>query len=263
MDKGLQAIFNAPIGTAILADLKARGVGMIRADLQGVLDEAVFDLILSEIQGAGLRPLAIITPGQAFWLRHASTLDVEVLNEPDLAGWTPRAYTTMFYEVCDAIGPQHRLWAGGASNCSRSRLAWLTNVVLDLPPGVGVSVHRYPKNGAKPCDPQVGFRTRGEEMAHLRRIVGDRPWGCSETGYHTGPQKAGWRPFTRRWRWTDGEIAAFAAQEWAWWREAGAAYAIWYQLNDGLSGDPLDRFGIRYATGEWKPVARMFQEAPC
>jgi hypothetical protein len=96
-------------------------------------------------------------------------------------------------------------------------------------------------------------------MDYLLRVVGGRPWGVSEFGYHTGPQKTGWWFWTRRWQWTDTQVAAFARADWLRWKAAGAEFACWYQVGDG----PVDpyRYGIRAFDGSWKSVSETFREA--
>jgi hypothetical protein len=258
MIKALQAGFGDPLGASLLADLKALGVGMVRLDVQMLVSPLDVQARVAEVLAAGLKPLVIILPDQASWLPKYPPLDVEVVNEPDLAGWDPAAYADAVCHADAQLQGPHTIWAGGVSNCSRKKLDWLAQVVMRLPPRFAVSVHRYPKNGATPAAPQEGFRTRNDEMRALLKIVGPRPFGNSEVGYHTGPQKTGHLWWTRRWHWTDGQVAAFAMQEWQLWREAGARFATWYQLNDGTGLDPLDHYGIRYLDGTWKPVSRTF-----
>ena len=260
MLRALQAGFGDPLGATLLGDLKARGVQMVRLDLQRVPTAPMAYSLIDEAVRAGLRPLLIILETQAAWFESALGYDLEILNEPDLAGWRPSHYAEVVREVAHVLQGRHRLWAGCVSNCTAAKLAWLTNVVGWLPPEIGITVHRYPAQGGRPTDPQTGFRSREAEGAAIRAIAGARPWGCSEFGFHSGEQKTGWWFWAKRWRWTDAQIADFVRQEWAIWAQAGATFACLYQLADGLSNDPLDRYGIRYATGEWKPVADTFTQ---
>ena len=260
MVKSLQAGFGEPLGAPLMTELYSRGVRGVRLDMQGVTDASTLCALTDEALNAGLRPLLIINAMQPEWIPSRVPLDIEFINEPDLAGWSASRYATALCLVERRLDGKHRLWAGGVSNCTKNKLRWLADVVRQIPLGIGVSVHRYPKNGAKPIDPQEGFTTRAEEMRAIRAVAGARPWGCSETGYHTGPQKSGWWLWTKRWQWTDNQVAAFARQEWALWESAGAEFCIWYQLNDGVSGDPIDHFGIRRLDGTWKPVSETFKE---
>jgi len=259
MIKGLQVGFGAPVGAHTCNALRDLGVRMARLDMQPVTDAALFEAITREALVAGLRPLLIIRPEQAAWLSDAPMLDLEVLNEPDLTGIAPVAYAAQVNNVYMINGGRHRIWAGSLSNLIPSRLVWLARALALVPSQVGVTVHRYPKNGATPNEPQQGFKTRDAEMDALRRVVGNRPWGCSEFGYHTGPQKTGWWFWTKRWQWTDTQVAAFARVDWLRWNAAGAQFACWYQVNDG----PVDPYcyGIRAFDGRWKPVSETFREA--
>lgn len=260
MLRGLQAGFGDPLGAALLGHLAARGVQMVRLDLQGVPTAPMAFTLIDEAVRAGLRPLLIIQPAQAPWFTTAIGYDLEILNEPDLHGWRPHDYAAAVREVAHTLDGRHRLWAGCVSNCSSVKLAWLRNVVGELPLEVGLTVHRYPKNGGRPTDAQVGFRSREAEVEAIRALAGDRPWGCSEFGFHNGEQRTGWWLWTKRWHWTDDQVAAFVRQEWELWALAGASFAVLYQLNDGQSGHPLDRYGIRRLDGSWKPSADTFTE---
>lgn len=261
MQRGLQAGFGDPLGAPLLADLRGRGIDLVRADLQHVTQPETAGGLIAELLDAGVRPLLIVRPEQVGWIPAGTTLDLELLNEPDLAGWSPEHYATAICVAYAELAGRHRLWVGSVSNCSRERLAWLARVLPQVPGNLGVTVHRYPKNGGRPSEGQTGFKSRLAEFEALRRIVGARPWGCSEFGYHGGLQQTGWWFWRKRWRWTEAQVAGFAAMEWQFWEQAGAAFAIWYQLNDGPASDPIDSFGIRRLDGSWKPVAETFRES--
>jgi len=260
MVKALQVGFGEPVGAAVLADVRGLGVQMVRIGSYGLTrmpDAETANAMVNEVLVAGLRPLVVIRPEHASWFPPSPTLDLEVLNEPDLTGMLPEAYAAQVNAVYATVAGRHRIWAGSLSNLIPKRLAWLARVLALVPPQVCVSVHRYPKNGATPNAPQEGFKTRAAEMDALRRVVGTRPWGVSEFGYHTGPQRTGHWFWTKRWQWTDTQVAAFARAEWLLWRNAGAQWACWYQIGDG----PVDpyRYGIRTFDGRWKPVSETFR----
>ena len=261
MQKGLQAGFGASLGADLLYALRDRGVALVRLDLQHAPTGEVARALVQEVLDARLRPLGIIRPEQAAWFADLTpAVDLELLNEPDLAGWAPAHYRVAVETAWRALEGRHRLWAGSVSNCTHGTLGWLMNVVQGLPAGVGVTVHRYPKNGGWPDEPQAGFRSREDELARIVAIMGARPWGCSEFGYHTGPQARGWWLWRRTWRWTDLEVARFVREDWGRWAIAGAAFAVLYQVQDGPGADPIDQFGIRRRDGTWKPVADTFRE---
>jgi hypothetical protein len=253
---GLQSGFGSLLGPALTADLRALGFGMLRLDCQQVVSADVFRGLVREVQDAGMTPLCIVSPENILAIPNdCSGLDLEVINEADLRGMSPASYLSAVLTVYEHVEGRHRIWAGGVSNTTASKLRWLRSVVVALPSDVGVTLHRYPKNGEGPAAPQDGFRARADEFRAIRSLVGQRPWGCSEHGHHTGPQSKGWWLWRRTWRWTDGQVADFGRQEMKLWRDAGASFAVWYQLNDGVGADPLDRFGIRRLDGSWKPVA--------
>ena len=257
MIKGLQVGFGEPVGAAVMTDLYALGVRMARLDMQPVTDQQLFEAITREALVAGLRPLLIIRPDQAAWLPDTPMLDVEVRNEPDLTGVSPEAYAAQVNAVYATVAGRHRAWAGSLSNLIPTRLAWLARVLALVPPQVCVTVHRYPRKTYGPDAPQEGFRSRFAEVSRLREVVGARPWGVSEVGYHEASETRGWWFWKKHVQWSEMQIASFARWEFAFWANAGAQFAVWYQIGDG----PVDpyRYGIRAFDGTWKPVSETFR----
>jgi hypothetical protein len=260
MIKALQAGFGSMLGAPLLGQLRALGVGMVRLDMQPATDPQLFEAITREALVAGLRPLLIIRPDQAAWLPDAPMLDVEVGNEPDLTGIAPEAYAAQVNAVYATVAGRHRVWAGSLSNLIPKRLAWLARVLALVPPEVGVTVHRYPRKTYGPEAPQEGFRSRFAELSRLREVVGARPWGVSEIGYHGASETRGWWLWKRRVQWSELQVTAFAKWEFDFWRNAGAAFCVLYQLNDPPPPDPYT-YGIRAFDGTWKPVSETFREA--
>jgi len=258
MQRGLQVGFGELIGPDLLRALAALGFTLIRCDMQPVLEPRHFRILLDEVLAAGLNPMPIIRPEQSTWLPSTPALDIEVLNEPDLTGWAWRDYAANVNAVCTAVDGRHRVWAGSLSNLTPSRLGWLQRVIGSIPVSVGITVHRYPKNGADDAAPQEGFKSRDAEIEWLKTIIEGRRWGCSEFGYHTGPQRRGHLWWTERWHWTDAQVAAFTQRDLRRWEAWGAEFAVYYQVNDGSGGGPIDRYGVRRLDGTWKPVAKVF-----
>jgi hypothetical protein len=264
MMHGLHVGFGSLIGGDLLAELRERGVQMVRSDYLHVQVPLDIEYLINEVLDAGLVPLAVIRPDQASWLPSAvdvGPLDVEIWNEPDIGTpptmrMSPAEYA---FEVRYArtLSGCHRLWTGVISNLDVDSLEWLkASIAAGWPEDVGVSIHRYPPNGGRPEHPQQGFGSREHEVDRLRAIIGDRPFGVSEFGYHRGEQslRQGW--FGRkRWRWTPEEQAQFTAWEFEFWRAMGAAFACAYQINSGTGPGYLDQFGWRDADGAWLPVA--------
>lgn len=259
---GLNVGFGAPIGPELLAALRERGVQMVRLDCQGVSD--IRPLII-EVQEAQLIPIIIIRPSRALWVPpDLGPLDVEISNEPNL-GTPPAArqtsieYAIDVQHVAEALGDTHRLWAGVISNLDRKALQWLRESIDHWPAQVGVSVHRYPPTGAGPAVAHAGHEQRENEVAELQGIIGNRPWGVSECGYHTAEWSTGWWLWRHAHRLTDQQVAEYTAWEADFWTQQNARFFCAYQINDGLSPHYNDHFGWRDINGNWKLVADTFR----
>ena len=222
-------------------------------------------------RAAGLRPLVVVMSIDEIdtW---AEGLDLEFMNEPDGTvdvQMTPQLYAAHAYRFIHKCRQFHaRPWVGVVSNTHAAGLEWLRQMLLVLrpDPSVGVTIHRYHPPGARGWwTPHVGASSRANEVTQFREIVGDRPWGISEFGYHTAPQiKVKWLPKWwpgNTWRWTDEQVAENVRQEWTFWAAQGAEFAVLYQINDGPTNTREDRYGIRYLDGAWKPVAGVLRAA--
>ncbi|MGE3276713.1 MAG: hypothetical protein AB7O67_16500 [Vicinamibacterales bacterium] len=254
---GLQAGFGDPIGVDTLKALRARLVDGVRLDVRGAASEAWVRALIGEAYSVGLEVLAIASLREMLWLPAGTAVELE--NEPDLNGPSATEYAERAREAIQIAHARGlRLWVGAVSNLNRRGLDYLAAVVGAIPArGVGVTVHRYP-HGSDAMTPHDGFASRDAEVAALRRIIGDRPWGVSEFGYHTAPRRRlAWLPWWTT-RWTDAEVGRFVAWEWAFWRRQGARFAVLYQLNDGPTEAAEDRYGIRTVDGAWKPSACLF-----
>ena len=95
------------------------------------------------------------------------------------------------------------------------------------------------------------FATRETEVAQLRALIGNRPFGVSEFGYPTN--RHGWGPFTSQI--TPDQAAILIRAEIAFWARVGARWSVIFQLNDGPTEMRENRFGIRAFDGTWKPAA--------
>jgi hypothetical protein len=263
--RGLQAGFGDLLGAQTLADLRAIGVQLVRLDCQKASPKGT-EVLVREVLDAGMVPYPIIRDAaQLHYLPPG--LNVELMNEPDLNGPTPVEYERAVLSMAEhAEDVGVRLWAGCISNLNQRGLRYLRAAgVKRWPDRVAVSVHWYP-HGDSNRNAHPGFISRDHEVAELRALIGDRPWGVSEFGFHTTARKVSWLD---RWigvsgaAWTDAQVAAMVAGEWAFWEEAGAVGAVLYQVNDGPSAGSakpaaLDTFGIRRLDGSWKPVAATF-----
>ena len=142
------------------------------------------------------------------------------------------------------------LWCGAVSNLDQDSLAWLETLLrrcLEIP---RVSVHRYspaPTQGL--WSPHDGFSDRHAELHRLFDILDGRPYLVTEIGYHVGDGGL-----------SETDQAARLRAELLYWRAAQAAGVCVYQLNDGSSNEPIDRYGLRRRDGTWRPAMDVFTE---
>jgi hypothetical protein len=260
MIRGLQVGFGSPIGAGLLADLRARGVQMIRIDCQSVSNESALRALITEVLGASLIPLCLIRAEQSLWVpRDLGVLDIELSNEPDLHGIPPLRYADEVNRVYALLDQRHHLWAGVISNLTPKALQWLQESVVYWPAGVSVSVHRYAPTGARPEQAHKGFAQRENEVAALRALIGARPWGVSECGYHRGVWTTGWWIFKRYHQWTQMQQCIFTEWEIDFFEAQGATFFVNYQINSGQTVQPIDQYGWRNFDGVWMPVADVYQ----
>lgn len=266
MIRGLQAGFGELLGAPTLTALRELGVQLVRLDCQASSPMST-GLLVREVLDAGLVPYPIVREAAQLAYLPAGT-NVELMNEPDLNGPRPADYEAAVQHVSrHAEGAGLRLWAGCVSNLNQRGFRYLRDAGVERwPSSVCVSVHWYP-HGDSNAIPHPGYSSRDHEVAVLRALIGDRPWGVSEFGFHTVARKVSWIERllgTRGTAWTDDQVAEMVAEEWAFWAAAGATGAVLYQINDGPSADSakpaaLDTFGIRRLDGSWKPVAATFR----
>lgn len=255
MIRGLQVGFGAPIGHELHA-LAELGVDSVRVDLtQAQVPEA--DLV-AEFDQAPVWPLFIIRPEQIELVPDGC--EAELMNEPDLKGWTPERYAGMAATVLRRAAVKGvTLWCGCISNTYSRKQQWLAAMLRAVPEITHVSIHRYPPKANNAHFGHDGFRNRDDETQALMRVIGDRPYIVSEFGYHTAKFRYGWWWWQKR-RLSDADVAEYVAHDWGYWERWGADAAYLYQINDGPGDSAGDRYGIRYNTrgGGWKPVAQTF-----
>lgn len=247
----------------VLAEIAAKGFNLLRIGLHMGDTPAS---VVEAVRASGFQALVIVR--DAGQVRELGSLlagaDVELWNEPDGAVDGKIAPSDYAARVPDFVAAATEVgatpWIAAVSNLHRAGLAWLKQMFASLPPGIdcGVTIHRYPA-GRSWDTPHEGFGSRDEEIAALREIIGGRRWACSEFGYHTASQirtRLLPRNFPgNEWRWTDEEAATHVRQEWRFWAEHGAEFAVLYQIIDGQTDTREDRFGIRRLDGSYKPVA--------
>jgi hypothetical protein len=231
--------------------LAAKGWGRVRVEGTAYLD------VILQCQQHALWPLWVIK-SKAEADAVPGGIDVEILNEPDLAGYTPAAYAAFVMSVYPILSMKSCcVYAGCVSNQSKSNHQWLKAALAGLPADVRASGHRYPGTDQDPTFPKEGYSTRAAEMAGWTDAIGGRRFAITEIGFNTAPYYTGWWLWKRTHQRTDAEVLKFLKYESAIWKAAGAEFVVVYQLNDGPGSGWLDRYGIRTTSGTWKPSADL------
>ena len=280
---GVNAGFGGPLGDS-WAFVEAVGFHFVRQDIPVDATDRVLTTLLSEFVGRRTKLLALLGGGTnrtragrriepnvfaalgARVVRVAAALGVdpliEVGNEPDIGHpeYASRpgdfaAAVSMTRAALRDAGFHGAVISGGISNLSRERLDYLAAVVrAGLPSDVILGVHRYP-HGFSAEQPHPGFETRDAEWRRLMQIAGGRDIAVTEIGHHTAPR--GRRRFglfgTRR-RLTEEEVARDVLFDLEFFRDRGSLVAAVYQINDGATNRPVDRYGLRDTTGRAKPA---------
>jgi hypothetical protein len=251
---GVQTHFGALVGADTLTALRAFGFEIVRIDAQTSDIDTTLAMI-EEAQAAGLRPLVIISQPEHLY-RLPEGLNYELRNEPDLNGLPPSAYAALVLKAAEiARRRRQQLWIGAVSNLNERGFNYLRDIG-PLPDDVGVSVHRYGDGTFEHA--HDGFATRESEVAQLRALIGNRPFGVSEFGYPTN--REGWGPFASQI--TPDQAATLIGSEIAFWARVGASWSVIFQLNDGPTERRENRYGIRAFDGTWKPAARVLGDRP-
>jgi hypothetical protein len=280
---GVNAGFGLPLGAD--ADfIHSIGCAVVRQEFRFEIDDATLALLMADISGQPLRLLALLGGGTnskvggsriephefaALGTRVATAaasagladMLIEVGNEPDIGNVD---YKTRPSDFADAIRQTHlavraagflgRVLTGGISNLSPERLNYLGQVVTaGIPLDVVIGFHRYP-HGLGPKVAHPGFASRDAEWARLQSIAAGRPVACTEFGHHTARRKHLFFGLIKK-RLSDETVAEHITFDLAYFRDRGCLLAAVYQLNDGPTDTPVDRYGIRRADGTPKPAA--------
>jgi len=280
---------NAGFGDTLAADfpfINSTGLAVVRQGFGIEIDDATLSLLIGEFVGRPIRLLALLGGGKnqtitggriephefaALGTRVATAAAaagltdhlIEVGNEPDIGHIN---YVTRPMDFAEAITQTHAavraagfagpVVSGGVSNLSPERLDYLQQMMIaGLPADVVVGFHRYP-HGLGPEVPHPGFASRDAEWARLQSIVGGRAVACTEFGHHTAKRKylfLGFIPLTRRL--SDQTVAEHVVYDLTYFHDRGCLLSAVYQLNDGPTDTPIDRYGIRRADGTPKPAA--------
>ena len=277
---GINAGFGARLGAA-RAFIESVGFTLVRQEFRWDFDDRRVSSLLGEFVGRPLRLLALLGGGHNRGPRGGrlephqfaslgtrvvgaaaaiglTDLLIEVGNEPDIGhqdyAMRPQEFAVAIAQTHGAVrqaGHQGPVISGGISNLSRERLDYLAGVLATglVPPDVVAGIHRYPR-GMDARTPHPGFASRDEEWARLVAIAGRRQVACTEFGHHTAGRRQRRLGLIRpRRRLTDDEAARDIAYDLAYFRDRGCLAAAVYQLNDGPTDRPIDRYGIRRTDG--------------
>jgi hypothetical protein len=194
-----------------IADVKALGVKWVRADLgDGPYDKRAMRSTAEHYLNNGLGVLWILKNGnhspadEARELVNIGVVDIEVLNEPKLAGISPSQYARIFREVRDAVGTRARLYGPCLSTWSAEKYYLDACFQAGVRPDV-LTFHGYLQNspaqltqwveeakryGLPVVVSELGFpaylgdypyRARmsaslGDLFVRSKRAMGDTPW---------------------------------------------------------------------------------------
>jgi exo-beta-1,3-glucanase (GH17 family) len=267
----LNAGFGDPLPEADLVLIRSLGYQGVRQDVpESVMAADLVDNVFAEGL-VGIFVIPIAEEDVCHSIAHALAQQInlragvgiiEVGNEEDLSGkrWSrdPLGWARLVDDVvfiAQSHGAPVPVVSGGVSSLSRQAMGWLERSrVRDLP--VGIGYHQY--RSTSPAVQLDGYRSREQEFGTLRDAAGGRDLWMTECGWHTSQRKSGTWPFSKRWAYTDAQVAEFLTAEMRMNEEFGAKCFVTYQLNDG--SDPAndqDRFGIRRTDGTLKPSARV------
>lgn len=213
---------------------------------------------ISYPDGSRIEPETLVTITetviQAAQAAELTDYALEIGNEPDIAveGYSedPRAFAEavrMCLEKAREMGFTGPVISGGIANLNNRGFRYLSRCLQARPawppPDLVVGFHRYPEAGRGPLAPHDRFKSRQDEWRTLQGLVGARPVACTEFGYHTADNL------------TDGDVTTAVLWDLNFYTVRHALMACIYQLNDGPGDSYLDKYGMRYLDGVWKPVA--------
>jgi hypothetical protein len=186
---------------------------------------------------------------------------IEIGNEVDATPMRPEEFgltVCRAYEAVRTLGPVN-LISGGVTNTTVKAFNWLGEALEVIPEEVGIGYHAY-RNGT-PFQAHDGFKARRDEFKRLREIAGDREIWHTEGGWHTAEKTKPFPMCFQKERLTSQEVGNRLVAELRLNEQAGARSFTVYQLNDGPTDTPIDRYGLRTQSGQVKPSALMLADA--
>jgi hypothetical protein len=177
---------------------------------------------------------------------------IEVFNELEEGRVDEVTYVdgvTQVYEDARARRFHGRIIAGGLMNLSRDSLDFYARVMPELPPDVVIGFHDYPygnQQGPRRPWPRSGGIDELKQIANGRDIV------CTEFGWHTWWEEAGFWIWKRDVRLTDEEVYQKLVTDFRRYAARGDLdVVVAFQWRDGPAGstDFRDYFGLHAADG--------------
>ncbi len=257
----LNAGFGEPLPQADFEQIKRLGFAGIRTD---ILDHGLADACAAEIKKAGVESILLVKSHQidlavaAIRVHQLTGAVIEVENEPDATAVTPEQLATRI-NAAAALNPDIDFVSGGVMFWNATGRDYLRRMIeAGLSARVIIGFHAYRTTPA--TTPLPGFNSRAAEFLELKRLAPGRRYWHTEVGWHTGRrctlQVGPW--CFRSEQLSDAQVASYWTDELRINQENGVEVVVCYQLNDGLTSAPGDRFGIRRLDGTEKPVAAVF-----
>jgi hypothetical protein len=229
-------------------------VGRTKADADL---RAYYDNTIAQYAKYNLTCHWVIEPQEAPYLPAGSRCDF--MNEMNI-GWrahqkmTPSQYRELLLAALRDLLPRGvTVFAGVASDTDTTAVEWTRQVLVGVPPEVGVAWHRYPEQNNF-NKPKKGWKNRSTETAALKTVNGTRRFIISECCYPSqyvqeylyGLIKV------KRTMSLDAQLQAERV-EWAYWEDQGAEGVYRYQIRDGVG----DTFGAKMLDGKWRKVLQL------
>lgn len=258
---GVQTHFGGLIGAETCLDLYARRFRLARIDAQNVSVETMLAMVYEALWN-GLMPYVTVSTLEQIEALPLGSM-CEWRNEPDLAisghGVIPPAEYARELKLAAEVAqrsPVEIIGGPVVSNLNKRGVDYINavNAACDgtMPLNVFGVTHRY-GNGTYALPHYLHwygwlgigpFQSREAELRWFKRTIGEgRMWGVSEFGYPSVDNIS------------EEQQADRVSKDFDLYRREGAYFAVNYQINDGPGKEPIDHFGLRRVTGEWKPVA--------
>lgn len=250
---GINAGFRAPVDPMTAALIGSWGQTIVRAsvndasEVNPILDAFAafpnvrFLILIDTFDGAIVQQVAGIAQARDVW-------GIELFNETVYENIDAATFGRAVGDLerwLRAFGYTGVVISGGIPNTQPAQLEYLRAAKRagawgDVVPGI----HRYSTNG-EPLEPSKGHASRDAEWQMIADVCGPA-WALTECGYiYDG------RPEDRLANYTGIDFAAA--------QRHGAIVSCVYQINDGPSAEPIDRFGVRTFDGRVRPVADVLK----